>query len=227
MTIFRYALLRSLRRKWTLVVLWIAPSCLMLLSPLWEGGSLVGFSLYSMVILLAAFMLVQPIMEDRVNGTAVRIFAAPITTRNYLFQNLMAALVLLIVQIVVVLGSRLIWQGWDWPMAGKALLGYTVFAGTALALCLAWHSLFRSKALSDAGFSLLLSVMAFFGGVFVPITVLQGIMQNVAMMMPPYWLANALLSLDQSSGRTYWLSLGIMILFAAVFLTFGSKRRLE
>lgn len=227
MTIFRYALLRNLRRKWTLLVLCIAPVCLMFLSPLWEAGSFVGLSLYSMMILLAAFFLVQPIMEDRITGTAVRIFAAPITTFKYLFQNLLAALVLLVVQIVVVLGSRLVWQGWDLSLTGRALLGYAVFAGAALALCLAWNSLFRNKALSDAAFSIVMSVMALFGGVFVPITMLKGVMQKLAMLMPPYWLANALFNLDGSSSYAYWFSLGILLLFAAVFLIFGSKRRLE
>lgn len=227
MTIFRYALLRSFRRKWTLVVLWVAPVFLMLLNPLWEDGSFSGFSIYSMVILLAAFLLVRPIMEDRVTGTAVRIFAAPITTLRYLFQNLLAALFLLMVQIVVLLGSRLLWQGWSWSLTARVLLGYAVFAGVGLALCLAWHSLFRSKDLSDAVFSIVMSVMGLFGGVFVPITALKGVMHKIAMLMPPYWLVHALHNLDGDSGGAYWLSLGILLLFAVVFLIFGSKRRLE
>ena len=227
MTIFRYALLRNMRRKWTLAALWVAPTFLMFLNPLWEEGSLSGFSIYSMVILLAAFLLVRPIMEDRVTGTAVRIFAAPITTFEYLFQNLLAALILLMVQIVVLLGLRLLWQGWSWSLTGRALLSYAIFAGVALALCLAWNSLFRNKDLSDAVFSIVMSVMALFGGVFVPITVLKGVIQKIAMLMPPYWLIHALHNLDGDSVYAYWLSLGILLLFAAVFLIFGSKRRLE
>lgn len=224
MTIFRYALLRNLRRKWTLVALWIAPVCLMLLNPLWEEGSFAGFSIYGVVIILAAFLLVQPIMEDRVTGTAVRIFAAPITTFKYLFQNLLASLVLLVIQVVVLLGPRLIWQGWALSLAGRVLLAYAVFAAVALALGLAWTSLFRTKTLSDTVFSVVLSVMALFGGAFVPITVFRGVVQKMAMLTPPFWLGNALANLN---GSAYWLSLSILLLFAAVFLTFGSRRRLE
>ena len=47
MTIFRYALLRNMRRKWTLAALWVAPTFLMFLNPLWKRA-LSGFSIYSM-----------------------------------------------------------------------------------------------------------------------------------------------------------------------------------
>ena len=107
---------------------------------------------------------------------------------------------------------------------GKSASKLRYFAGVAWPYGL--ESLFRNKDLSDAVFSIVMSVMASLE-VFVPITVLKGVIQKIAMLMPPYWLIHALHNLDGDSVYAYWLSLGILLLFAAVFLIFGSKRRLE
>lgn len=228
MTIFRFALMRGLRKKSTLAALCAVPLAMVFIRPLWMPENGMGFPLYGMIIMFAAFSLVRLIMTDRVTGTVVRIFAAPVTTLQYLSQSLFAFWLMLGVQTVgmVAIGAAL--YQWGFGMSIRLVLCYTVFALASIAFSLAWNSLFRSKVMSDAVFSLVISLTALLGGIFIPITMLPDTLRKIGMLFPTYWLSNALLLIQgQGSSGDYWLSIMIMLLFSAAFLLYGSKRRLE
>ncbi|WP_367565752.1 ABC transporter permease [Lacrimispora sp.] len=228
MTIFHFALLRSLRKKSTLITILILPAAMILIPPLWTEENAIGFSFFGITILYGAFLLVRSIMTDRESRTIVRIFAAPVTTFQYLFQNLLGYLVLLMAQILLfaLVGSLL--YGWQASIAGKLVLGYGLFAAVSIALSLAWNSLFRSSAISGGIFSVVVSVMALLGGVFVPLSLLPDILQTIGMLFPTFWLSSILM--DITGGNPpfeFWVSGAVLALFTTAFLIFGSKRRLE
>lgn len=227
MTIFYWALVRSLRRKFTLLVLVIAPLVLILIRPWWRTPESLGFSFYGLVLFFMAFLLVRAILTDRLTGTVLRIFAAPVTTLQYLAQNLLAFWVLLGAQIGVMVLLGVLRYAWEGRLAIQLFLCYILFTGTAIAFSLAWDSCFQTREMSDAVFSVALSVMSLLGGVFVPIKMLPAILQKIGMFFPTYWLASALISLQQSAAGDLWLAIVMLLLFAVVFLLFGSKRRLE
>lgn len=228
MTIFRFALIRSLRKRMTLIALCAVPLAMILIRPLWISENGFGFSFYGIAILYAAFLLVRSIMTDRISGTVVRIFAAPVTAFQYLLQNLLGFLLLLTLQIVLVTSLGAVLYGWGVAAAGQFMLGYILFAATSVAFSLAWNSLFRSKEMSDGVFSVVVSVMALLGGVFIPISMLPDFLQKMGMLFPTYWLSNALLAVQNGyMGQEFWLSVVMLLLFTVAFLLFGSKRRLE
>jgi ABC-2 type transport system permease protein len=227
-TIFRFALIRGLRRRLTLLVLGVIPLGMIFIRPLWTSQYSSGLNLYGLVVLYTAFLLVRSIMTDRITKTVVRIFAAPVTTFQYLSQNLLAYLLLLAVQILVIVGLGAMMYGWDFPLTGKAILGYIVFGGTSIGFSLAWNSLFRGKEISGSVFFVVSSFMALLGGITVPLTILPELIKKIGMLFPPYWLASALFAIQEKGGGSdYWLSIAVLMLFTAAFLIFGSKRRLE
>ncbi|KAF0194145.1 MAG: ABC transporter [Bacillota bacterium] len=228
MTIFRFALMRGLRKKSMFAALFAVPLAMIFIRPLWTPENGAGFVFYGMVILFAAFSLVRLIMTDRVSGTIVRIFAAPVTTFQYLSQNLLAYWLILGIQTVVMVAVGAMLYEWGIEMAAQLILCYTVFAVASIALSLAWTSLFRSKVISDAVFSIVVSFMALLGGIFIPLSMLPDILRKIGMLFPTYWFSNSLLGIrDGAASREYWLSLLIMLLLSAASLLYGSKRRLE
>lgn len=228
MTIFFFALKRSFHEKFTLIALYAIPITLVFIRPLWVTNNKMGFSLYGMVIMVAAFLLVRAIMTDRITGTVNRIFVAPVTTFQYLSQNLLAYLLLLTVQIlsVVVLGLYL--YSWGFILSLKLFICYTIFAGSAIGFSLAWNSLFRNKETSDTIFGGVVSLMSIVGGAFVPLDRLPSIVQKIGMLFPTYWLSNALFLLEEGNHTgNYLLSIAAMLMFTLGYLILGSKRRLE
>ncbi len=228
MTIFRFYLIRSMRKRMTLLALIVLPLVILFLPPLWNMEDALGFSFYSLVILFGSFALVRSTMTDRESGLIVRIFAAPVTTLTYLSQSLLAYMLLMLLQVVVFVGIGTALYGWDAYISAMLLLGYILFASTSVSLSLAWNSLFRSKAMSGGVFSILVSFMAILGGVFVPLSMLPDVMQKIGMLFPTYWISSILIGI---AGRQppfgIWTSSGILMMFTAIFLIFGSKRRLE
>lgn len=228
MTIFHFALLRSLRRKSTLLILVILPTAMILIPPLWTTGNAAGLSLFGMTILFGAFMLVRSIMTDRETRTIVRIFAAPVTTFQYLFQNLLGYLLILMVQILLFVSVGSLLYQWEAPLAGTLVLGYGFFAAASVGLSLAWNCLFTSKMISEVVFYITISAMAILGGVYIPISMLPDMLQKIGMLFPLYWLSGILT--EATGTRTpfgIWSSVAMLALFTAAFLIFGSKRRME
>ncbi|WP_291651742.1 ABC transporter permease [Clostridium sp.] len=228
MTIFYYTLKRALRNKQTLIVISLIPLIMIFIPMLWEGKSLIGYTLYGTVILYGSFLLTRTIMSDRVNGIVIRIFSAPIRTIKYLSQSLLAYSSLLIGQIILVLVIGALLYKWDIILVIKLFLCYTIFAMTSIGFSLAWNSLFRSKVMSDAVFSIVISLMSILGGVFIPIDLLPTFFKRLGMIFPSYWLSNALINLiGYKDFQNYLLSLGMLALFTVAFTIFGSIRRLE
>lgn len=227
MTIFQFALIRSLRKKSTLVALFIVPLIMVFIRPLWVLETGTGFLFYGLILLFAAFSLVRLIMTDRVTGTAVRIFAAPITTRQYLSQNLLAFWMITSIQTVVLVVIGAVLYKWEIEMAVWLFLSYSIFSATCIVFSMAWNSLFRSKIMSDAVFSIVISFMGMLGGIFIPLPMLPEVLRKIGMLFPTYWFTNSLLALQEGIMGEYWLSIFIMVLFSIVFLLYGSKRRFE
>lgn len=228
MTIFQFALIRSMRKKFTLLTLCTIPIIMIFITPLWATGEGFGFNFYGIIILYTAFLLVRAILTDRINKITIRIFAAPVTTLQYLFQNLMGFLMLIILQIIVIISIGSI--RYHWELSDTIILAsiYILFAANAISFSLAWNSLFRSKEMSDGVFSVVISVMSLLGGVFVPLSYLPGVLQKIGMIFPTYWLSTALIEIQSEKNfLKIFLAAGMLILFSVACLIFGSKRRLE
>ena len=231
MTIFQYALLRGIRSPMSIVVNLALPFVLILINSLWtdDGAALQnGFVLMASVLLFGSFLVARGIMNDRQDGTVIRILAGPVTTFRYLAQNLLACMAPLAAILIVVIAIGAFLYGWRLPFAFALMLCYTIFAAACVALSFAWSCLFKSREASFSVFSVLAMFMAMLGGLVLPLHMMPDALRYVGALFPAYWAAyglNALLESGAAAGQ-FWLALAAMALFAAAFLLYGGKRRI-
>lgn len=228
MTIFRYALLRSIRSPLTLIVNCILPPALMFIRPLWLEQQGLGLSFVAFIIMSGAYLMSQIILKDKAEGAIHRILAAPVTMRRYLAENLLACMVPLLAQMVLISLLGWVLYGWDATLAVAVFLCYTVLTLTSVTMSFAWHCLVKSKENSTMGFSFILTFMALLGGLFFPTTVFPGPLQYIGAIFPIYWAMEGLRSVQElgTMSAQFWLAIAAMLFFAAAYLLYGGKRRI-
>ena len=232
MTIFRFALRRSARNPLTLICTYFMPIALILIRPLWAGGIGFfpdgGFAILALLTMSSAYLMSLNILADKTDGAVIRILAAPITMRRYLMENLLSCAVPLFVQmgLVAILGAIL--YDWSVTLSLAVFLCYTILTLASVAMAFAWHCLFKSKADSGAGFSLVLFLTAFLGGVTFPVTVFPGLLEYVGAIFPVYWAMRGLRAVLDTGvmNEQFWIGIAAMSLFTVAFLLYGGKRRI-
>jgi ABC-2 type transport system permease protein len=228
MTIFRFALLRSLRNPVNLLLLAVLPAGLAFV-PRVPGTVLpLGYHLYGQVVMFAAFLMVRTTLEDRLGGTTARVAAAPIRHARWLGGTLLAYGVLLVLQNALFVATGALRHGID---AGTALLQLAVFAAfslASLAFALAGCALFDRREYVYSAVPTLITLLSLVGGFYAPVEIMPRVLQKAAMVTPPYWLMRALdgLARGDDAGR-FVVSVAIVLLFAMAFLVVGSSRRVE
>ena len=227
MSIFKFALVRNARNLTSITVICIIPVVLVFIPTLWTGIWQHGFYLYALQIMAGSFILARGILNDRVDKTIYRILSAPISIYNYLMQNLLAYLLPLLVQIVVVVTIGALMYGWGVIFSFALILCYTIFAIASVSLSFAWNCLFRNKHSNISAFVMLTTLVGFIGGFWFPVALLPDYIRFFGMLFPAYWVSNSIYNLGAYGlTREYWLSLMAMLLFSAVYLLYGGKRRI-
>ncbi|MCL2827930.1 MAG: ABC transporter permease [Oscillospiraceae bacterium] len=232
MTIFRFALLRGIRSPLTLLFTYILPIVIILIRPMWIGEGLGlgagGFTFLFMVTMLSAYLMSLSILTDKIDGTVLRILAAPIPMWRYLAENLLSCAVPLVVQMAIVSVLGHVLYDWSLTLSIAVFLCYTVLTLASVAMAFAWHCLFKGKEGNATGFSLVLFLGTFLSGLVFPTEVFPGLLQYVGTIFPAYWASRGLrdvLATGAMSGD-YWLGIAAMLLFAVAFLLYGGKRRI-
>ena len=234
LTIFRFAIIKGLRNRATLIFNCLLPIVLIFVRPMWVadgglfgGGNLASFGLLLMTMWGGAFLMSQGILNDRTSGSIVRILSAPVTTFNYLTQNLLAYMVPLTLQIAIVSILGMIFYGWSTEFAIALFVCYTVFTMSAIALSFAWNCLFKSKETSFSSFSALITFGSFLSGGLIPIEFFPLPLQYAGAVFPAYWAIRGIRTFsDYGFAFDYFTSLAAMLLIAAICLLYGGKRRI-
>ncbi|GAA0372772.1 ABC transporter permease [Bacillus horti] len=227
MTVFRFALKRSFRDWTNILIFFLLPFALVFL-PKNEWSMIpLGFQFFGVILLFTAAKLVHLIMQDRVKKTVTRIAVSPISHFQYLFQNLIAYFIILIVQCLLMVISGMLIHGESLPSPFLFFIVYFFFSLSALGFCLAWTSLFRSKDASALILFSLILLMSMVGGLFWTTQIMPDLLQRIAMFLPTYWLAGALEQIG--SGASLYditLHLFVLTLFTLVFLFIGSRTKM-
>ncbi|MBP1969085.1 ABC-2 type transport system permease protein [Virgibacillus natechei] len=227
MTIFAFALKRSFRKLINIVLLGGLPIIFVFLPDNGVYTLPIGYQFYGILLLFTSAKLVSMMLDDRVSGALLRIGASPVTHLQYLWQNLLAYSLLLILQSgAMIIGGML--YGHTLHEPGLLFLLYAVFSLTAISFSLAWFALFRHK---ETAFSILFGLIILIsmaGGLFWPIDLMPDIMQKLVMVLPTYWLAEAQFILVGSGDLSdLFIPIGFLLLFTVIFLLGGSKRRIS
>ena len=224
MTVFQFALKRSLKQLTNIIFLCGIP-LLAIFLPTSEFFPLpVGYHFYGILLFFTSAKLVSVMMEDRVAGILLRIGVSPVTHLQYLWQNLLAYTLLLMLQSIIVIVGGLIY-GHNLIAPGLLFLIYVVFTITAISFSLAWFALFRQKETAMTIMFGLVMLMFMAGGLFYPAELMPEMMQRIVVVLPTYWLAEAQWSLANTGQfQDLVIPLIVLVLFSTVFLLTGSRR---
>jgi ABC-2 type transport system permease protein len=205
----------------------ILPLVLIFIPGLWHGYAAMGFSFLGAALMYGSFIAARGILNDKLDGTLTRILSSRVSTLRYLVQNLLATMTPLTVQILAfgIIGGIL--YEWEARFALSLMLIYYLFAVASVAFSFAWSCLFKEKETSYAIFSVLMSVVAMLGGFFMPLQILPTGLRFIGALFPAFWTSNGILYLRgiESMGN-YWVSIAAIVLFAILFMVFGTKRRM-
>jgi len=224
MTILRFSLKRIFQSPANIIVGFILPTGLLLLTGMWDEGGR-GFYFIAMILMIAAFPYTNIMLVDRKEKTVQRIMSTPTTTFQYLSQNLAACMVPLLLQIILVCvlgGIR-----YEWSLEFTLFLGlaYVLFAATGIAFAFAWNCLFKNESMS---LSVLITVLLFSAvfGIFMSPSVFPDAIRIAAMIFPTYWVSTGVEELLYHGGFSieFLMPMGVLALFTAIFLLYGSKR---
>ena len=226
MTIFRFALIRIIRNPLTILLGLIIPIGLMLVPGMWEEGGR-GYYWIAFTLLLSAFPLTRGLQTDMRERAVMRIMSTPTKTVTYLWQNLVACMVPLIFQIIFICAFGMIRYDWTFEVASMLGVLYILFAMTAIGLAYAWAFLFKNKE-GETGSAIMMSLMIFatMFGIFFPVDQLDGWQGVMGMLFPTYWISvgiEELLYVGRFNSEML-IPMGVLMLFTALFLFYGSKR---
>ena len=227
MTVFKFALVRSLRSPVPILVGMIVPvAIILLLREVWTYAPATGVAFWGLMMMYGSYYLAATILEDRVDGSVIRILISPVSTFSYIFQNLLSAILPLVIQIVLL--GIVGYTRYNWTM--EFTLGLTLtmllfsFANTAFVFC--WNMFFKSKEGSKYAYWFAAAFAALFGGLMIPNFMLPEMMQNIGGATHPYWLMKSVnLLIDYGINTEFWLFQGILILLAVAFLLLGGTKR--
>ncbi|MBD2846077.1 ABC transporter permease [Paenibacillus sp. IB182496] len=226
MTVFRYALKRMLRSRATLLLLALPFGLLLLPAQRGWEPLLPAWHYYGLLLLLLAARLPALLLVERTSGVLLRVASSPISHLRYLAEHMLAYGALLGLQIGAFVGAGMLRYRdpvQPWPL----LAVYAAFALAALALVLAWCSLFRNRETSALILFSLCMLAMMLGGLLWPVQALPAALQRTAWLIPTYWLGEGYRTVAAGDHSALLAAIGMLLLFAAAGLLLGSRRRLN
>lgn len=230
MTIFKYALRRGF---WNPISLSI--NCALPLAVLLFGGRINIVNIdasptassytVALFIMYGAFVMARSIQVDKLDGVIVRILAGPITMRDYLVQNFLAAMIPMVFLSFALGVVGMIASGWHFTFALGAALCYVFLAATSIGLSFVWSCVFKNREMSSAVHGVFITMVATIGGMIIPLTLLPDAIFYLGALFPAHWAARSIGALyEHGFSVEYWLGIAAMFLFSAAYLLYGGKR---
>lgn len=152
MPIFIYSLKRSMRNKAAIVTQFVLPLVLIFFRPLWQNEQANGLGLLALIMMSSSVFMTQSILNDREDGVIVRILTSPITMLHYLSQNLLSAVLPLIVQTTIILAIGKGLYSWSWELTAGLLIIYTIFWFCFGCFCLCLVYRFQIEGIDELDF---------------------------------------------------------------------------
>ena len=228
MTVLLYSLRRLLRRPSNVILIALIPLLTLMLPDVDEAhwmGLPLAFQLHGLGLWFIAARLSVLLLEDRASRVLIRVAVAPISYTAYLWQVLLALLIILTGVNLVVIGGASLRHGVGLAQSGILFALYTLFTVAAVAFLLAWYSLVRDRETASIVVIVLIILMIMLGGMMWPIQAMPVSLQRLARGLPTYWMAEGLVRIGEgASGVALLLPMGMLLVFGALFLILGSRR---
>ena len=191
-----------------------------------RGGSLdflsIGFSLMFLMMLINQS--VTLVVEDRRNQTMARVYAAPVRSFDIAAGNFIGSVFIGTLQVLAIAALIRGVFGYDFGVpAWMQIVIMECFILASLGMASAVAGFIRNTKQLAVINTLIMTPTCMIGGCFWPIEIMPAFMQKLANFVPQKWAIEAMTL--GAAGETLSgiaLPLGILLLFAAVLLGFGT-----
>lgn len=165
------------------------------------------------------------ILEDKKSKTFMRVFCTPLREHEMVLGNLMANMLLGIFQILLFLLSTKYILGIDWGTSmWNVFLILCTFLLTAIGLGIGLMGFIRSNEVFSIANTIIATMTCMLGGSFFPTSMMSGALKKLSNFLPQKWAMEAFEKVyGGGSTADIGLNLLILLLFGAVFFTFGVK----
>ncbi|MFC4305722.1 ABC transporter permease [Cohnella boryungensis] len=177
-----------------------------------------------MFIMILVNQSIHGIIEDRSNRTIARIYSAPVRAWEIALGNFLGCFLIGACQVLLILTITRYVIGFDLGIPfGTLAVVMLCFLLAAVGVMSAAAALVKNAAQLGNIINLIVIPTSMLGGCFWPVSMMPDFMQKLANFTPQRW---AIIALEQASSgeslSSLGLPLGVLLLFAAVLLSFGS-----
>jgi ABC-2 type transport system permease protein len=186
-----------------------------------------GFLIMSM--LLAATMTASIILKDKQNKTFYRIFAGPISSRNYMIQNVLSFFITQVLQLVIIFSIMIFGFNAYFGPSLLAMFGlYMIFSIVCVSIGVAISSIARDSRQAASLSNFVTIPMCMIGGCFWPRDFMPDILVKISNFMPTTWLLKAASKLINGDAiSSIFTDVAVLLLFALVFILLGSWKKAD
>lgn len=226
MTIFNFALKRTIGNKLDILMLFVLPVATVFISAETWLPIPLGFQLYGLIILFMSAKICKIMMIDRESKVTLRIQVAPISNFRYLGENLLAYTLIMTVINAVVVALGVIYYGSQLLEPLMLFILFTIFSFTSIGISIAWYALFQQAETAYSILGGLYTAIAMLGGIFWPYEIMPEFVQKVVKILPTYWFGKGLRQVVYKGYEgNFYLTLGILVMFGISFILLGSRKR--
>ncbi len=186
-------------------------------------GFLVQFMLYMSVATTGL------ILEERSNRSFFRIFAAPVTARQYMGGHLLSSLAIALTQVVTVLVALRYWMNvyFGGAFASMFVL-FALFAVVCICLGLLITAYCKNPKQAYLGVMFLTTPLVMLGGCYWPRSFMPDILVRISNLIPITWVMEGARKLvEGGSLMSIAGEMGMLLAFAAVFFAGGVLRKVD
>jgi len=182
----------------------------------------IGFSLMFLMMLINQSVAV--VVEDRRNQTMARVYAAPVRSFDIAAGNFIGSVFIGTLQVLAIAALIRLVFGYDFGVpAWMQIVVMECFILASLGIASAVAGFIRNTRQLNIINSLIMTPTCMLGGCFWPIEIMPSFMRKLANFVPQRWAIEAMeLGASGETLAGIALPLGILLLFAAVLLGFGS-----
>lgn len=194
-----------------------------------RGNTLTGLGFLIMSMLFIANMTSSLILRDKTNKTFYRIFAGPITSKNYMLQNIASFFITQVLQLLVIFLIMLFgFNAYFGPNILTMFGLFMVFSIVCVSLGVAISSISRDTRQAGSLNTFITVPMCMLGGCFWPREIMPGVLLKISNFMPTTWvLKGADKLINGGSISSILTDVAVLFLFALIFILLGSWKKAD
>ena len=190
-----------------------------------------GFAV--LFIFLTAQVTARSIFDEKKTGTLRRLLASPLSRRSMLIGKLIPNFVIVLLQVVFLFAAGMFLlplMGLDALRLGNDVPALVLLVLSVALCCTTLGILIASIARTEAQIGgiagMVLWVLAFLGGCFIPLFLINESMATIGQVTPHYWAVTGFYDLlTRGQGLASVLdSIAVLLGFSAVFFVIGARR---